>query len=521
MDLSPYLESLRRDLAASRRARRRSRRPQRRPALHRARGVGPAVPARGALRRRRRDHHQARRRRASRSGCAAATPNWSSPRGAGAQRGRSPRRRPSRQRRRRPDHAAPAGAAQGAGRAGRRRRGHLGQRVAGPRRRGGAAGSGGWPPVPPAPPTPAGAARRLLSGPRWPTAARPRPARPADDRLRPGLTPRRRPEEETIMYEFQTPGPIMVSARIRSGGRHADRRGARLRRSSRSSRPTAATRPASRPTTPGSSCTATPWSSMRPRPPAGSGGAAVVRVTARVPIDSGFDVQVASADAEVRGRWREGSLNSASGDVQIEAGHRRPARQHRQRRLRSRPVGGDARVTSASGDVAIGSVGGDAVLHSASGDLRVADTGGSVQARTASGDIDLLRARRGELRAQSASGDVSVAVLPGTGVYLDVRTLSGSHPQRPRPSATHRRRRRRNRAPTLSVRVHTVSGDIAVMRAPAGDRRQAALTSGARSDVEPAERLERQVAQHREHGPDGEHDADRPERQRASAAAAC
>jgi DUF4097 and DUF4098 domain-containing protein YvlB len=178
---------------------------------------------------------------------------------------------------------------------------------------------------------------------------------------------------------------------------------------------------------------------------------------------------VASADAVVHGLWHEGTVNSASGDVRI--GHVTGSLRVNTASgdVGVAAVGGDLRVNSASGDIEVGSVGGDAVLHSASGDLRIANTGGSAQARTASGDIDLLQARQGELRAQSASGDVTVSVMPGTAVYMDVRTASGSTRSdldvSDAPPASQQ-----EPASTLSVRVHTVSGDVTVMRAPTGDR---------------------------------------------------
>jgi hypothetical protein len=194
-----------------------------------------------------------------------------------------------------------------------------------------------------------------------------------------------------------------------------------------------------------------------------------IRVTARVPLDSGFEVHTASADVEMPGRWRDGSVTSASGDVRVDTvtGDLRVNTASGDVRLGG--VGGDLKVNSASGDVTIGSVGGEAVLHSASGDLSIHDTGGSVQARTASGDIEMLRARRGDLRGTTASGDVNVSVLPGTGVYMDVRTLSGTtHSDLTvgdTPPATVQ-----DPASMLSLRLQTASGDITVLRAAAGEK---------------------------------------------------
>jgi DUF4097 and DUF4098 domain-containing protein YvlB len=190
-----------------------------------------------------------------------------------------------------------------------------------------------------------------------------------------------------------------------------------------------------------------------------------VRVTAQVPVDSAFQCTVASADAILGGRWREGNANSASGDLEIGAVTGNLSVVTASGDVRIEAVGRDLNVKSASGDVEIGSIGGDASLTSASGDLTVHDTGGSATARTASGDIELSRARTGEVRAQTASGDVQISVLPGTGVYMDVNTLSGgTHSDlhlgdAPSPTSTSKS--------TLSVRVHTASGDVSVLRAHA------------------------------------------------------
>jgi hypothetical protein len=190
-----------------------------------------------------------------------------------------------------------------------------------------------------------------------------------------------------------------------------------------------------------------------------------VRVTAQVPVDSGFECNVASADTVLAGRWREGNANTASGDLEIGVVTGSLKVNTASGDVQVEAVGRDLQLRSASGDVEVGTVAGDASMTSASGDLTVHDTGGSAMARTASGDIDLLRARRGEVRAQTASGDVQISVLAGTGVYLDVHTLSGStHSdlhvgEAPKGDPTSKS--------TLSVRVHTASGDVAVMRAQA------------------------------------------------------
>jgi DUF4097 and DUF4098 domain-containing protein YvlB len=266
------------------------------------------------------------------------------------------------------------------------------------------------------------------------------------------------------MYEFQTKGPVMVSVKIRGGSATvtAEERDSAVVEVEPSDASDASRQQAenTRVELQGDTLVI-----HAPEPAGWIWRRGSIRVTARVPVDSGLDFHSASADIALQGRWREGSVTSASGEVRIESVTGDLRINTASGDVNVAGVGGDARVNSASGDVEIGTLGGDGTLHSASGDLTIYDTGGSVQARTASGDIELLRARRGEVRGTTASGDVTVSVVPGTGVYMDLRTLSGS---------THSDldvgdKPLTSKGEMLSVRVQTASGDVAVVRAPAGD----------------------------------------------------
>jgi hypothetical protein len=188
------------------------------------------------------------------------------------------------------------------------------------------------------------------------------------------------------------------------------------------------------------------------------GGA--IRVVVRVPLDSAVNLKVASADGIVKGRWREGSVTSASGDLAVDEITGDLHANTASGDIDVGRVGGGLRINSASGDINVGSVGGDASLQSASGDIEVDDLGGSTNARTASGDIDLDHVRRGEVRAQTASGDVRVAVAPGTGVYLDVSTVSGSTSSELSVGSSPTS----EKGADLGIYVRTVSGDVAIVR---------------------------------------------------------
>jgi len=186
-----------------------------------------------------------------------------------------------------------------------------------------------------------------------------------------------------------------------------------------------------------------------------------VRVTARVPLDSTLNLKVAAADAEIHGRWREAQIHSASGSLDIGHITNDIGINSASGDVRVLRVDGDLKLNSASGDIAVGAVGGTGAFHSASGDITVDDAGSSISARTASGDVTVRRARRGDFRVQTASGTVTIGVVSGTGVYLDVSTLSGSTYSDLDVGASAPE----GKGAELSMHVRTVSGDVAVLRA--------------------------------------------------------
>jgi DUF4097 and DUF4098 domain-containing protein YvlB len=262
------------------------------------------------------------------------------------------------------------------------------------------------------------------------------------------------------MYEFSTTGPIMAVVHVRSGGvaiTAEEREGAVVEVTpydgSEASREAAA-----------NTIVDLRGDTLVIEAP-DSGGrfwrrGGSVRVIARVPIDSRLELTLASADTAVNGRWQEASIQTASGDITAEEIVGDLNANTASGGIRVGRVGGAVRGRSASADLWIGAVGGDCSLHSASGDIHVEDCGRSVEVRTASGDIDLRRTRRGDVRVQTASGDVTIGVEPGTRVYFDVSTVSGSTHNgldAADPSG--------GMAADLSVSARTVSGDVAVVRA--------------------------------------------------------
>lgn len=187
-----------------------------------------------------------------------------------------------------------------------------------------------------------------------------------------------------------------------------------------------------------------------------------LRVTIRLPLDSELDVRTASADLSCTGRYARATINTASGNVYTEAVSGDAGIVSASGDVRLLRVGGSAKITSASGDLEVPYVGGDLTHNSASGDTTLGETHGDVKVRSASGDVIIGAAVQGSVRCTTASGDVKIGVPAGTGVWLDLTTLSGTTSSdlavgAEAPLTGH----------DLEVRVSTTSGDIDINRVPA------------------------------------------------------
>jgi DUF4097 and DUF4098 domain-containing protein YvlB len=187
-----------------------------------------------------------------------------------------------------------------------------------------------------------------------------------------------------------------------------------------------------------------------------------VRVEVRLPEDSRLHVKVASADAQLTGRYGDSVVDAASGDVHVG---------HIAGWLRLHAASGDVRIDrvdgqvgldTGSGDITLGYAGGDATVRTASGDITLAQADASVRAKTASGDLRLDSVRRGEVRLSTSSGDVEVGVAAGTSVWLDLSTAAGTTRSNLRQMDAEPPAGK----PDLSLHVSTASGDIELRRVP-------------------------------------------------------
>jgi DUF4097 and DUF4098 domain-containing protein YvlB len=187
---------------------------------------------------------------------------------------------------------------------------------------------------------------------------------------------------------------------------------------------------------------------------------AKVAVRIRCPHGSSLDCNTASADLVATGRLADVTVKTASGDVEL-------------------AHVGDLSVTSASGDVRVEELQGGGRVNTVSGDAEIRGVRSALLANTVSGDVDLGRVdddvavqsvsgdqrvralHVGELKLTSVSGDVEVGVVSGTQLFIDASSTSGEV-----SSELDVGNEPVGEGTAASLRVKTVSGDIALTRAP-------------------------------------------------------
>jgi DUF4097 and DUF4098 domain-containing protein YvlB len=186
-----------------------------------------------------------------------------------------------------------------------------------------------------------------------------------------------------------------------------------------------------------------------------------VRITA--PEGAHVDASTASADLEGRGRFGEVEVAAASGDV---------AFQNVGGDLKVKTASGDVAVDAvtgatsvqtASGDVALGRLAAEGAIRAASGDVTVRETAASLTVQTASGDQSIGSIASGDVRLQSASGDVSVGIRRGSRLWVDAKSMSGETSSELDVGDTPQE----GEGPVVELRATTMSGDIRIARAPA------------------------------------------------------
>ncbi|WP_305789019.1 DUF4097 family beta strand repeat-containing protein [Symbioplanes lichenis] len=183
-------------------------------------------------------------------------------------------------------------------------------------------------------------------------------------------------------------------------------------------------------------------------------------VLVRVPAGSAVAAQVPAADVELRGRYSTVRVDASSATITLDTATGDAHLKTTSGDVEVGQVGGALSAGSGSGQVRIGDVTGDVIAHSSSGAVRIGSAAGSVRAGSSSGDVEIGALRSGRADLKTSSGDVTVGVVAGTSVWLDLTTSSGrTNSDLPMTGAPA------GGAAALELRATTASGDISVRRA--------------------------------------------------------
>jgi DUF4097 and DUF4098 domain-containing protein YvlB len=187
-------------------------------------------------------------------------------------------------------------------------------------------------------------------------------------------------------------------------------------------------------------------------------------LTIKAPARSNCDVHTASADVSCVGQLGAVSVNTASGDVTVASAEGELTLKSASGDIFVDRAGDDARIDTTSGDVKIAHVRGDLEVKAVSGDVIAGDVGGSLKVNTVSGDIDVKDVSSGRANIEALSGDITVAVARGMGVYLDLSTMSGDVRNELDEADDGGQS---DESAELELRCRTISGDIRVRKGSA------------------------------------------------------
>jgi len=185
-------------------------------------------------------------------------------------------------------------------------------------------------------------------------------------------------------------------------------------------------------------------------------------LTIKAPAGSGLEVRTASADISCVGRLGRLNLHTASGDVTIASALGPVEVETASGDVFVGDAAIDVMAKTASGDVRVARAGGEVRISAASGDVAVADPGGPVAIRTASGDIQVRDFATGLAELNAVSGDVSVTVVQGLGVFMELSSLSGS--VRSDLDASTDGTDEAGEPPEIAINCRTISGDIRISK---------------------------------------------------------
>jgi len=180
-------------------------------------------------------------------------------------------------------------------------------------------------------------------------------------------------------------------------------------------------------------------------------------VTVQVPQATDVEVSTASGDVNIVTPVARLEVASASGDVSFNTAIRLQVKTA-SGSVSGNRVEGEARCTTASGDIRISQLLERADLSTASGNITIDQSVGIIACATLSGDIRVGELSGPSLNVKSMSGSVRIGIPTRTRLDLDANTFSG-RVRLPTPSANAEPPERE-----ITAKIRLVSGDIRIDR---------------------------------------------------------
>jgi DUF4097 and DUF4098 domain-containing protein YvlB len=188
------------------------------------------------------------------------------------------------------------------------------------------------------------------------------------------------------------------------------------------------------------------------------GGAVDVEIA--LPSRSRLHASLGSADLRAVGEFADVRLSSASGHVEVDKVIGKTKAANASGAITVHTAEGKVSAATASGVVSVGDLDGDLKFRAASGSLTVDTLRGRVRSSTSSGSTTVVAAVRGGVSVHTSSGEVTVGVVEGTAVRLDIVTRSGvvTNPLQPADGPAEGDE-------TLALEVRSASGGVNIHRA--------------------------------------------------------
>lgn len=185
-------------------------------------------------------------------------------------------------------------------------------------------------------------------------------------------------------------------------------------------------------------------------------------VSVTLPAGSHCSVSTATADVKASGELGSLTARTASGAILADAVTGEVDLNTASGKVRIYDAGSRVSANSASGAIEIGRAGGDLDVNNVSGKVEIGRAEADASVNTASGRVRVGSLARGQAEIVTVSGEVKVGVAKGTGVYLDMSSLSGRVTSELEPSEA-------SDQTDLRLLCRSVSGAIKVGRAELAD----------------------------------------------------